>query len=40
MGTFCRYSQRAKKLLAQYELDPAPYIVEVDLRGLGSSPPA
>lgn len=30
---FCRYSRRAKDLLARYGLNPAPQVVEVDLRG-------
>ncbi|KAF7322089.1 Glutaredoxin domain protein [Mycena kentingensis (nom. inval.)] len=30
--TYCPFSKRAKKLLATYQLSPAPTIVEVDLR--------
>jgi hypothetical protein len=35
-----RYSQRAKTLLKQYNLSPAPFIVEIDHRGKSSSPPS
>ncbi|KAK2463667.1 hypothetical protein APHAL10511_004418 [Amanita phalloides] len=35
--TYCIYSKRAKKLLASYKIRPAPYIIEVDLRGDGST---
>ncbi|KAF8347711.1 thioredoxin-like protein [Amanita rubescens] len=34
--TYCPYSKRAKNLLASYDIRPAPFIVEVDLRGDGS----
>lgn len=29
----CRYSKKAKELLARYDLFPQPKIIEVDLRG-------
>ncbi|GAB1525032.1 hypothetical protein RhiTH_008189 [Rhizoctonia solani] len=30
--TYCPYSKRAKSLLSSLKLEPAPYVVEVDLR--------
>jgi glutaredoxin len=32
---YCRFSQKAKKLLATYDIRPAPRIIEVDTRGDG-----
>ncbi|KAM6496965.1 Thioredoxin-like fold [Amanita muscaria] len=34
--TYCPYSKRAKNLLASYDIQPSPHIVEVDLRGDGA----
>ncbi len=34
MGGVDRYSKRAKELLKNYDLVPAPKVVEVDLRGM------
>ncbi|KAF8636383.1 hypothetical protein AX17_003565 [Amanita inopinata Kibby_2008] len=34
--TYCPYSLRAKKILASYDIQPPPYIVEVDLRDDGN----
>lgn len=31
--SYCPYSRRAKSLLQTYSLDPAPRVIEVDLRG-------
>lgn len=38
MGSYCRYSRKAKDILARYDLSPPPKIIEVDLRGTSSSP--
>lgn len=34
--SYCPHSKRAKSILGQYEIDPAPYIVELDLHPLGA----
>ncbi|KAH9485536.1 Glutaredoxin-C1 [Psilocybe cubensis] len=34
--TYCRFSQRAKDLIATYNLEPPPHIVEVDMRDDGN----
>ena len=33
--TTCRYSQRAKALLASYEIEPAPKVIELNVRSDG-----